>query len=137
MGKEPNEAILCVDDEAIILIHLTMMLRKKYGDRYRYERASSADDGLAIVDRLAGLGISVIVILSDWLMPGMSGDEFLRLIHARHPDIKAIIISGKVDDESLRSLAAETGLVGYLSKPIEPEGLYALIDGIERKRDEA
>ena len=125
-----SRAILCVDDEGIILMHLVMLLQNRYGPKFRYEKAASAERGLATLDQLYSQGIRVIVIVSDWLMPGIKGDEFLRQVYTKYPDIKAIMISGKVDAESLDDLADSTGLVGFLSKPIIPDELYRLVDRI-------
>ncbi|HRZ89831.1 MAG TPA: response regulator, partial [Spirochaetia bacterium] len=58
------EAILCVDDEGIILLHLVMLLKRRYGDRYRYERASDAAEGLAVVERLESEGARLSILIS-------------------------------------------------------------------------
>ena len=128
------EAILCVDDEGIILMHLVMILKRKYGDRYRYERASNAEEGLAVVERLESEGIRVGILITDWIMPGASGDEFVRALRAARPELRAIVVSGKTDEAEIRKLGAEAGLAGFLSKPIVSEELFALIDRVEEDR---
>lgn len=71
-----NNAILCVDDEPIILIALKQELKKQFGNEFQYETAVNATEALEVVDDLAENGINVILILSDWRMPGIKGDEF-------------------------------------------------------------
>jgi len=128
------EAILCVDDEGIILLHLVMLLKRRYGDRYRYERASDAAEGLAVVERLESEGARLSILISDWLMPGISGDEFVRSLHETRPKLRSILVSGKSDEDEIRRLCEEAGLAGFLSKPISSEELFALIDRIEEDR---
>lgn len=80
-----NNAILCVDDEPIILIALKQELKKQFGNEFQYETAINANEALEVVDELAQNGINVILILSDWRMPGIKGDEFLIHIHLKYP----------------------------------------------------
>lgn len=131
------EVILCVDDEGIILLHLVMLLQRRYGSRYRYERASSAAEGLEVVKRLDSEGAGLAVLISDRLMPGMSGDEFVRTLHASHPELRSILVSGKTDEDEIRQLREEAGVAGFLSKPISSEELFSLIDQIEAERNSA
>jgi CheY-like chemotaxis protein len=73
----PDKAILLVDDEAIILLAMRRELRSELGPSFRYEIATSAEEGLAVIDELATDGVRVVLVISDWLMPGMKGDEFV------------------------------------------------------------
>ena len=88
-------AILCVDDEPIILLSLVQELKRTFGNELAYERAMNAEAALATIEALEKEGVRVILIISDWLMPGIKGDEFLRIVHERYPDIKTIIFSGR------------------------------------------
>jgi len=130
MSNTPNRAILCVDDEAVILLSLKLLLKKRYGEKYRYECAADAERALSTIETLISEGVRVILIISDWLMPGMNGDVFLRIVHERHPDIKAVMISGRIDEDSIKKLEEEGVFSGFLSKPVTPVDFYALIDQI-------
>ena len=79
MMSEP--AILCVDDEAIILESLREQLERAFGDQYIYEMAEGAEDAWEIIQELYGDGVRILVIISDWLMPGTKGDEFLVQVY--------------------------------------------------------
>jgi|WetSurMetagenome_2_1015567.scaffolds.fasta_scaffold1062610_1 DNA-binding NtrC family response regulator len=130
-GMESGDsAIVCVDDEAVILMSLKMLLRKRYGRRFRYEGAADASSALSIVEDLIADGVRVILIISDWLMPGMNGDAFLRIVHERHPGIKAIMVSGRIDEDSIRKLEEEGLFSGFLTKPFAPTDFYALVDAL-------
>jgi CheY-like chemotaxis protein len=72
-----KKAIICVDDEIIILESLREQLEKHFGDQYIYETAESGEDALEIIDELEDEDIEIAIIVSDWLMPGMKGDKFL------------------------------------------------------------
>ncbi|TGK01165.1 response regulator [Leptospira langatensis] len=115
--KTRQEAILCVDDEAIILITLQKELKKQMGDEYLYETAMSGNEALEIIDDLVSAGVSVILILSDWLMPGLKGDEFLVLVHQKYPNIRSILVTGHVDAEAADRVKREAGTYAVIPKP--------------------
>ncbi|WP_010570098.1 response regulator [Leptospira broomii] len=112
-----RNAILCVDDEPIILITLKQELRKQFGDEFQYEIALNGNEALEVVDELVEAGVNVILILSDWLMPGLKGDEFLILIHAKYPNIRSILITGHVDESAAERVKREAGTYAVFSKP--------------------
>lgn len=123
-----NRAILCVDDEAIIVMSLKQELRSHYQDRFIYETALNATEAMEIIDELAADGITVITIISDWLMPGVKGDEFIERVHERYPDIKAIIITGHADQSSLDRLKENGKLSAVLRKPWASRDLIEAVD---------
>jgi CheY-like chemotaxis protein len=61
---------------------------------------------------------SLILILSDINMPGMSGLEMLPMVRAERPDVPVIMITAYGDAETRRK-AIERGAVGLLTKPID------------------
>ncbi|GAB1431673.1 response regulator [Spirochaetota bacterium] len=112
-----QKAILIVDDEAIIAISLKRELHEHFGKDYILETALNATDAESIIDELCEDGISIILIISDWLMPGVKGDEFLEKVLAKHPNIKSILLSGYVDDEAVKRLQERIRLDAFLRKP--------------------
>ncbi len=125
-----DKAILCVDDEAILLMALTYELRKNFGDTFIYEKAINADEAFGIIEDIKKEGIPLIMIISDWLMPGIKGDEFLEIIHEKYPEIKAIMITGHADLESLEKVKANQSVIGILKKPWDALELKNLISSI-------
>lgn len=121
----PDRAILLVDDEAIILLALRQELRSELGLSYRYEIAASAAEGLEVFGELAAEGIHIVLVISDWLMPGMRGDEFLIRVRALHPDVKTIMVSGQTDEDQLDKLKASGALDVFMRKPWDPVRLAA------------
>ena len=80
--------ILCVDDESIILDSLSFLFRNSFDDKYSTEFAESADEALELIEELLAEEKEVAVIVSDYLMPGMKGDEFLINAHKLLPNVK-------------------------------------------------
>jgi len=87
--------ILCVDDEKTVLISLRQELEFGLGKEYTFELAESAEEGLEILDDLAGLGTPVVVVISDQIMPGMKGDQLLSEVERRDPAIGRILLTGE------------------------------------------
>ncbi|RKZ53551.1 MAG: response regulator [Candidatus Parabeggiatoa sp. nov. 3] len=129
----PNQAILCVDDEIIILETLVEQLEKKLGSQYIYEMAETAEEGLELIEELADDNIDIIIIVSDWLMPGMKGDEFLIKVHQKMPDIVTVLLTGQADDESILHAKNSANLHACLFKPWSEEELIRTIkSGLEK-----
>jgi len=125
-------AILCVDDETIILNSLRRQLKQAFSDRYVYESAESADEAFEIIQELEEEGSDVIVIVSDWLMPGMKGDEFLSKVHQAHPRVVKILLTGQADEEAITRAQEEANLHQYLAKPWKSDELVGCIrSGLE------
>ncbi|TGN20220.1 response regulator [Leptospira idonii] len=118
-----QSAILCVDDEPIILIALKEELKKQFGSEFQYEVALSANEALSVIDELVSTGVNVILILSDWLMPGLKGDEFLITIHKKYPNIRSIMITGHVDEAAIERVKKEAGTYAVLPKPWDSKQL--------------
>ncbi len=126
--------ILCVDDEVVILDSLEIQLQNAFKDEYAYEMAESADEALEIIEELEEENTEIIVIVSDWLMPGMKGDEFLIKIHEKFPNVIKILLTGQADEDAIQRAKREANLHRYLSKPWDSEGLIeAIKTGLGKK----
>jgi DNA-binding NtrC family response regulator len=123
-----REAILCVDDEAVILLAMKQELKRRFGARYVIETALDASEASAVVDELESRGIRTALVISDWFMPGVRGDQFLVELHAKRPSIKAILITGHADAESVERARKDAGLAACIQKPWKAEDLYATIE---------
>ncbi|HEY9670537.1 MAG TPA: hypothetical protein V6D11_03775 [Waterburya sp.] len=60
-------AILCVDDEGVVLESLEIELQRAFADTCLYEMAESADEALEIIEKLQEESSNIIVIVSGWL----------------------------------------------------------------------
>jgi len=122
-----TKAILIVDDEAIILLSLKQTLRLHFGSQYRYETATSGEEGLECIAELASEGIEVVLVISDWLMPGMKGDAFLSEVRKRHPAIKLVMLTGHADESEATKLARQVDLEAFLRKPWDADRLIEIV----------
>jgi CheY-like chemotaxis protein len=112
-----NSAILCVDDERVVLDSLKTQLKEEFGETYCYEIAENAEDAFEIIEELFEEQIEVLVIVSDWLMPGMKGDEFLVRVHEKYPNIINVMLTGQADEHTLERAHHDANLHGCLYKP--------------------
>lgn len=122
-----SAAILCVDDERVILDSLKRQLRRRFGNDYVYEMAESADDAWDIMQELVDDDVNVVVVVSDWLMPGMKGDEFLIKVHEKYPDIIKILLTGQADKQAVERAQNQANLHSYLHKPWHEDDLVTAI----------
>ncbi len=120
-------AILCVDDEAIVLESLEIQLQKYFGSKYLYEFAESAEEALEIIEEFVEQQIHVVVIISDWLMPGMKGDEFLVRVHQKIPNVIKIMLTGQADAEAIERAKDEANLYQLFHKPWDTSQLVQSI----------
>jgi CheY-like chemotaxis protein len=109
--------LLCVDDEVIVLTALKDQLRRAFGSDFVIDVAESAEEALELLDELSEQGHKVLVIVSDWLMPGMKGDEFLIQAHHRFPTVVKIMLSGQAEQSAVDRARREAGLHEFLAKP--------------------
>jgi CheY-like chemotaxis protein len=118
--------ILVVDDEPDI----EPLFRQRFRQDLRAERflmdfASGAEQALELVASVNG--VSLILVLSDINMPGMSGMELLPRLKAARPDVPVIMISAYGDSDTERRALAG-GAEALLSKPIDFALLRSRID---------
>lgn len=125
-----KKAILCVDDEAIILLSIKQELKSHFRERFIYETALSAREALGVIDELSAEGISFILVISDWLMPGMKGDEFLAEVKREHPEIKTILVTGHAPAESLKRMKAEDLTDSIILKPWRRDELIREVEAL-------
>jgi CheY-like chemotaxis protein len=109
--------ILVVDDEPDVEVLFRQLFRRDLSaSRFTMEFAQSAP---AALQRIAdATGVSLILILSDINMPGMSGLELLPKAKALRPDVPVIMITAYGDAETKRK-ALEGGADAFLTKPID------------------
>lgn len=119
--------ILCVDDERIVLDSLSTQLKVAFGDEYFIEVAEDADEALEVIDELSEDSTKILVIVSDWLMPGMKGDEFLVLVHQKFPKVIKILLTGQADETAIERAKAQANLHCCLFKPWSDQELVETI----------
>ncbi len=118
--------ILVVDDEPDVELLFRQQFRRELREgRFTMEFAQSAASALQRI--VQADGASLILILSDINMPGMSGLELLPKAKAARPDVPVIMITAYGDAETIRK-ALENGAEALLTKPIDFAMLRGEID---------
>jgi CheY-like chemotaxis protein len=118
--------ILVVDDEPDVEVLFRQQFRRELrAGRFLMEFAPSAPAALERADELREP--SLVLILSDINMPGMSGLEMLPQVRAKRPEVPVIMITAYGDTETRRK-AIERGAEGLLTKPIDFAQLRQEID---------
>ncbi len=109
--------VLVVDDEPDVEALFRQQFRRDLrAQHFVMEFAVSAADALT---RIAGpIEETLILILSDINMPGMTGLEMLQRVREIRPDVPIIMITAYGDPETKRK-ALEGGATGLLTKPID------------------
>ncbi|MEG3917889.1 response regulator [Microcoleus sp. T3_A4] len=125
--------ILCVDDERMVLDSLRTQLAAEFGNAYTYEAAEDAEEALDVISELSDEQTHVILIISDWLMPGIKGDDLLIRIHNKHPHIIKIMLTGQADEVAIDRAKKLANLHCCLSKPwLESDLLETIKSGLSK-----
>ena len=111
---ETKTKILVVDDEVKICRNVEKILAK---DDYDVSYASSADEAL---EKMAKESYSLLI--SDIIMPGMNGLEFLKLVKNQWPLTKVIMFTAYASTDTAVK-AIRLGAVDYIPKPFTPDEL--------------
>ena len=123
-----DAAILCVDDEASILRALKDQLKRCFGNQYLYEFAQSAEEAWIVIDELEEEEVKILIIVSDWLMPKIRGDEFLTQVHQRFPRIVTVMLTGQADEAAIERARQQANLYARIRKPWTEEELQQVIN---------
>ncbi len=120
---------MCVDDDPSVLFSLKAELRNRFLARFQYETAENAIEALDLISELTFEKVTILLVVSDWLMPGMKGDEFLAALRKEYPHIRAIMLTGQVDPMSSESVLKNGLAEAIIAKPWNSKHL---MDTIER-----
>ncbi|MDM8545635.1 response regulator [Candidatus Venteria ishoeyi] len=120
-------AIICVDDEAIILDALELELEKAITEDCLIEMAESAEEAFELIQNLSCQHYEIAVVISDYIMPKLKGDAFLAQVHERLPHTINILLTGQADTDAIGNAVNQANLFRYISKPWNPEALHQTI----------
>lgn len=107
--NEAMNTLLLVDDEPIILATLTSFLEPQ---NYRLLTAASAQEAIELLAKFP-----VGVILTDQIMPGMSGTELLALARIMYPDTVRMVLTADTNLENLTQAINRSEIFRFLAKP--------------------
>jgi two-component system cell cycle sensor histidine kinase/response regulator CckA len=123
-----TETILLVEDEpAVRGVARQVLIRQGY-------TVLEAPDGQTALTMIDGGGRRVDLVLTDVVMPGMSGRRLADLLTSRLPGLRVLYMSGYTDDAIVRHGMLEPGLA-YLQKPFRPDALVRKVREVLSGRD--
>lgn len=122
-----KKIILCVDDEKIVLESLRSELEGELPAPYALEFAESGDEALEVIAELLEEGDELVLIVTDYIMPGFKGDEVLVKVYAESPDARQIMLTGQANLEGITNAINNAKLYRYISKPWEKSDLLLTI----------
>ncbi|WHY16963.1 response regulator [Paenibacillus sp. G2S3] len=115
--------ILIADDERVIREGIKRTIRSIYPD-YCVHVAASTEEAVKIMEEQ-----SIHIVLTDILMPGMNGLEFMRISKRRYPYVKWVVISAH-SEFAYAQEAVRLGARDYLLKPIGKSKLLEIISDL-------
>ncbi|WP_449602212.1 response regulator transcription factor [Paenibacillus sp. Marseille-Q9583] len=115
--------ILIADDERVIREGIKRTIRSIYPD-YCVHVAASTEEAVKIMEEQ-----SIHIVLTDILMPGMNGLEFMRISKRRYPYVKWVVISAH-SEFAYAQEAVRLGARDYLLKPIGKSKLLEIISNL-------
>jgi two-component system, sensor histidine kinase and response regulator len=113
--KKP--VVICVDDEPTVLDSLKVELRRGLSGQCLIEIAESGEETLELLEELLRDDYEVAVVIADYIMPGLKGDELLHQIHSRSPRTINIMLSGQADLDAVGRSIQYANLYRFISKP--------------------
>ena len=119
---------ICVDDEQAVLNQLAAQLEEHFQYFCEFEYAESAEEGLAVYRELVGQGHRIWLIVSDQVMPGMSGDMFLATIHELDRQAIKVLLTGQAGLQDTVRAINHSGLNYYIEKPWNKRDLVMILD---------
>jgi len=112
-----KQAVICVDDERLVLTSLTRELHRMLDASYLIETSEDGEDALEMFQELLAEGYDIPLVISDYIMPSMKGDELLRRIHEISSNTLTIMLTGQADMEGVTNAINSANLYRFIAKP--------------------
>ncbi len=126
-------AVICVDDDPMILQMLDFQLRKHItNEKVLFEFYTNPIEALQSIEGMEELGVSPVLLITDFQMPEMNGADFIRAVKKGFRSIHTIMLSGQANAIQVDDLVNDELLDVYLYKPWDEMNLMektiALLD---------
>src|SRR5688572_15777719 len=99
----------------MLLETLCQQITDLHGTTHDVHMAKSAEEALGMLYDIHHQGRSVELVISDLMLPGMSGERFLEIVHARFPQIGKVLLTGHTGLDSALYAINNAGLDKYIS----------------------
>ncbi|MBW4622663.1 MAG: PAS domain S-box protein [Cyanosarcina radialis HA8281-LM2] len=122
-----KQVIICVDDEIAVLDALKVELKEAIADDYLIEIAEGGEEALELTKKLLKDGDRIPLIISDYLMPDIKGDELLKQIHALSSETFKVMLTGQANLEAVGNAIKYAKLYRYIAKPWQSDDLQLTV----------
>jgi DNA-binding response OmpR family regulator/class 3 adenylate cyclase len=119
--------IVCIDDEQTILDSLKIELKQAFSDQYLVETAEGGEEALELMEELLEDHYEVPLVISDYIMPDIKGDELLKRIHLISPATLKVMLTGQADLDAVANAIKSAKLYRYIAKPWNSEDLILTV----------
>lgn len=123
-----NETVLIAEDEPTVRRFVSRVLKRA---GYRVLESADGAEALELVNREPG---EIHLLLTDAVMPRMSGAELMVQLHRQRPGIKVLFMSGYTRD-TMKEQGVDVGEMAFLQKPVSPavlaNSVRSLLDGVQ------
>ena len=127
-GLSGSETILVVeDDKGLRELVRKLLMNQGY-------RVLESENGEKAIELVRSFKDTIHLLISDVVMPKISGSSLARILHPLKPDMKTIFMSGYTDEAMLRH-GKETGFSNFLQKPFSPEDLLTIVRNVLDRND--
>lgn len=111
------EIILCVDDDRTVLNALRDLLSRALGKSVLIEVVCSGIEALEFQEEVRSNGEEIALVISDYIMPRMNGDELLVQLHKLTPRTVKVMLTGQSDMAGVKRAINDAALYRFLEKP--------------------
>ena len=125
--RRQRGTVLLVEDEAVVRSMTRQMLRR---DGWNVIEAGSGDEALQLLESMV---TPIDALVSDVVMPGISGVKLADIVMDRYPKVRVVLLSGYTADAIDVEQAVARG-ASFVSKPVSRRDLLAAIDAASPSR---
>ncbi len=130
--RKNNPVVLCVDDDVAVLQAIRSLLEKTMAGQVDIEVAEGGQEALDACADMEDDGRPVSIIISDYIMPNMRGDELLIKLHELYPRMMKVMLTGQSDLTGVRRVINKASLYRFLEKPfINADLVLTVKSGVE------
>ena len=130
-----NKAVICIDDDPMILQVLSFQLEKFIdSSETLIELYTNPSKALIDIEEFVFDEIEIVFVIVDYQMPEMSGAKFIRSLKQSRPNLPCVMLSGQANPNQVRALEAEGYLAAFLTKPWEESQIHELINKLTKEK---
>lgn len=128
MASYSRQAIICVDNDSLILEQLESVIIDNFGEIYVVEIAKSPKEVLGVIKALEDINIHTAVLLTGYTMSEMNGINLIKIINETYPKTKTILLAGQVGLEIIQEAINSIDLYRFIKIPYKKEEIVQMVN---------